>query len=134
MRYTLREALAPCWKRSCSRPAALRDWWIEWPARRWRFWHTLLFAKGEGWLRWGMDERESGGYYEPPEPYVVAPPLRQLAIYLRMWLAAPKLMLRGVEWDDERYRFSWEEARPCWPHLDDPDRKGELWGEGWRYR
>lgn len=104
------------------------------PWLRWASWRVLLFERGEGWLRWGMDHRDAyAGYENPPEPYTVAPPLRQCVLWLRQVLTIPKLMLFGV-WMDEpgaknyhRYRFSWEEARPCWPGLDEPDRGHGVW-------
>lgn len=65
---------------------AIVGWWIELP-RRWRYrwwWKGLFLEPGQGWLRWGLDKREeSGGFYQPPEPYVVAPPLRRLCMAVR---------------------------------------------------
>ena len=83
----------------------------------------VLFERGQGWLRWGLDERTSY-YWEfnagclAPEWYTVAPPMRRLALYLGQWLALPRLMLIGMSdkpYSDKRYRFSWDEACPQWP-------------------
>lgn len=102
----------------------------------WRFWRTLLFEAGQGWLRWGTEERtayywESNACAYAPEWYRVAPPLHRLWLYVRQWFAVPHLMLIGVTFDGPppRYRYSWEEARPCWPTdmRDNDDRRKELW-------
>lgn len=75
VRYTAGDVLA--------RPTRLSDWWLELPfrrnARNLAWWRWLLFEKGQGWLRWGYDTRDTAGsYLEPPEPYGVCPPLRRL--------------------------------------------------------
>jgi len=92
---------------------------------------TLLFERGQGWLRWGQEQRTSY-YWEPnagayaPEWYLVAPPLHRLWLYVRQWLVLPRLMIIGYDdkpYSDKRYRLSWEEACPEWPRdMKDPDR------------
>lgn len=142
MRYTLRSALSGKPRVQFAhgafretRKSRLLGWWGDWPPRHRRFWYLLLLQSGDGWLRWGIEERTGYDYIpdamaSAPYPFSVAPPLRQTAIFLHQCLLVPRLMLRGVEdvdGDPGRYRFSWEEARPCWPCLDDPDRNKELW-------
>lgn len=95
-----------------------------------------LFERGAGWLRWGMVEEVQHSWYDPPEPYVYAPPLRRLWIYLAQWPRSVWWWLVGGPigpgWlEDEvlggekvhRQRLSWEEVRPCWPDLTDPERR-----------
>jgi len=66
----------------------LRNWWGNAPYRRCWFWRELLFAPGDGWLRWGMFETP---VINPPDFDVTfhAPPLRRLwmALNLRYWSA-----------------------------------------------
>lgn len=89
-----------------------------------------LFERGQGWLRWGTEKREAWEYDDNAcasycaGMYLVAPPLRRLALYLRQWFFVPRAMLVGFKWpeDAKRYRFSWEEAQPIWPS-DTKDRK-----------
>jgi len=97
------------------------EWWVDLPYRRDRFWRVLLFEPGQGWLRWGKELRETAGWWDPPEPpesYVVAPPLRRIAVYLRWWMTvAWWLVCGGRVWhpyDREWMRLSWEEIRPSW--------------------
>lgn len=88
-------------------PTWLGAWWDEWPFRRnvrvLAWWRWLLFDKGQGWLRWGIDYRIwQRGYLEPPEEYQVAPPLRRLAMVLRYRATWP------LDWrDDDRKRGDW---------------------------
>lgn len=90
-----------------TRRERLAGWWMDFPprlcGRRW--WRQLLFEPGQGWLRWGTDGREGwGGWYDPPESYVVAPPAR------RLWLV--------LRWRD----------RSAWRAMVDEDRGRELRG------
>lgn len=96
MRATLRDvARHPSW---------FPNWWLEFAPRHRRWWGQLLFESGQGWLRWKMERREGwGGYYDPPEPYMVAPPLHRLWFHVR-----------------QRY---WGDLG-----LKDDDREGDLWG------
>ena len=124
-------------------PSWVWDWWLDWPARRVQFWRALLFERGQGWLRWGTDQREGhihhGEGLNEPYWFTVGPPLRRLALYLRQWFIVPRLMWFGTVYPEDgvRYRFSWEESRPCWPS-DLKDREGRhesLWVEPpWRNR
>lgn len=122
-------------------PSWVGSWLQDHPMRTKWFWHILLFEKGQGWLRWGIDERTHYEYIdeglEAPEPYTVAPPLRCLWWYVRGWLLVPYLMLVGYPPDpndprDKRYRYAWEEARltfyDCWHWYRCEDRYQELWG------
>lgn len=121
-------------------PTWLGSWWEEWPAKTRRFWSVLLFDKGQGWLRWGTDDRieyiSHGEGLEEPCPYVVAPPLRRLAWWLKQLHMIPWAMLVGFRDPNtgERYRYSWEEARPedfkaaLFTWYVDKDRPYELWG------
>lgn len=122
-------------------PSWLGVWWEEWPVKTRRFWSVLLFDKGQGWLRWGKDERIEHQYIdeglEEPVPYVVAPPLRRLCWWLKQIPMIPWATLVGF-YDDttgKRYRFSWEEARPedfkaaLFTWYVDKDRPTELWGQ-----
>lgn len=72
----------------------LTDWlaWrtestIDWLQRRCSrsYFRWLLLEDGQGWLCWRYSDRETypSSYYEPPEPYAVAPPLRRLAMAVR---------------------------------------------------
>lgn len=129
MRYTLREALKE------RERDALIGWWQDFPPRRLSFWKELLFAPGQGWLRWKTDDIagiEPGHYYERHEPIPVMPPVHRFFSYLREWLEVPYLMLIGPKYETtgERDRFSWAEACPSWKnyiYLRDPDRKKNLW-------
>jgi hypothetical protein len=134
-------------------PSWFGTWLIDHPARHWRFWRTLLLDKGQGWLRWGTDERTEYEYIdeglEMPVPYMVAPPLRRFWFWVQQWLAIPKLMIVGVDLFDglsnapddahTRYRYSWEEARPETLRVVftewgvDKDRPRDLWEtpKGW---
>lgn len=106
MRYVLTDVI--------KRPSRAGDWLLELPCRRRGWLRWLLFEKGQGWLRWGTDGRETAMRYdppEPPEPYVVAPPLRRVWFWLR-W---------SLHW---RERASWAE---CWDHMRDDDRKRGRW-------
>ena len=102
-------------------PSWLGAWWYEWPCRHFDFWRTLLLESGQGWLRWGKGERSTWrGEYEPPDPYLVAPPLRRFA-----W------NVKGiVEWSLNRdglrddAPFDWAVCRGFYR---DADRKRELW-------
>jgi len=126
MRATLRDVK--------KHPSWIGGWWLEFPPRHRDFWWTLLLEPGQGWLRWSVDHRETGGCYdppEPPEPYTVAPPLRRFAIYAKWWIRAPFIMWPGHRYEGRWERLSWEEARPSWsdvgPMLTDPDRHLDLW-------
>ncbi len=93
MRYTAGDVLR--------HPSHFANWWFELPARRARWWLDVLFEPGQGWLRWRFECRTTMTWHEPPEDYVVAPPLhrawawilgdrRQHGIYVdpdrkRMW-------------------------------------------------
>ena len=103
--------------------------------RRWL--RVLLWERGQGWLRWALDDRETYGCYDPPEPpehYVVAPPFRRIARYLRWWGTVAAWAACGFRvwhpYDREWMRLSWEEIRPCWSDtwdgLRDEDRRREL--------
>jgi hypothetical protein len=102
-------------------PSWLVGWWLEWPCRHLNFWRLLLFEPGQGWLRWGKDERSSRlSYMEPPETYVVAPPLHRLVWNFRGivdWL----LNRDGLR-DDAP--FDWAVCRGFYR---DEDRKQNLW-------
>lgn len=93
--------------------------WFEDNLRsRWfgpRYWRALLLADGTGWLRWATDDRIAYSYnsYEPPESFVVAPPLRRI-----VW------MRRARGW---HYSCSFfHGCRVIWHDYSDPDRKGDL--------
>jgi hypothetical protein len=75
-----------------------------------RYLRHLLFDKGTGWLQWGIDQRESYSWNEPPEPYAVAPPLR------RIWATI----------QDRRYGYPEKGGKTAWRYLKDEDRKGDL--------
>ncbi len=90
---------------------------------------ALLFEPGQGWLRWGMGEREATEYV--PDacasytwPYPVAPPLRRVSMLAHDWLFFPLSLLIA-----RREGLSWEEIRPStWDDLGwlrDADRAGE---------
>lgn len=82
-------------------PTWLGSWVYDLPGRRRSWWRGLLFERGQGWLRWRMDGRSiAGGYYEPPEPYTVAPPLRRLAMAIHCRQKWPLTYLR----DEDRKR------------------------------
>lgn len=76
-------------------PKWLASWWEELPARRWHWWHEVLFEPGQGWLRWGWDRRERI-YYDPPDmdQWQVAPPLRRVWLWVAAYITAPWHMLR----------------------------------------
>lgn len=115
---------------SGSRRENLADWWLEWPCRNSAFWRVLLLDKGQGWLRWGTDDRViDGGYMEPPEPFLAAPPARRLCWWLRCKVAAPYRMIR--------FHLSYEEVTCDWSDLSmyvDLDRYQELWGYSRSYK
>jgi hypothetical protein len=67
--------------------------------RRRSWWRELLWAEGEGWLRWAPGER---GYYTPSEieQWVVFPPLRRAWLAIRDVAVHPWLVVRGrVPWN-----------------------------------
>lgn len=121
-------------------PSWLPAWWEAWPPRSRRFWQVLLFEKGQGWLRWGMEERQASELmcYAGDEPlyewfpFTVAPPLRRAWLWLCMWANAPRAvwncMIVGIEFDGRRERLSWEETKPWDLSYVDPERREELWG------
>ena len=119
-------------------PSWLANWWVDFPARHKNFWWLLVFDKGQGWFRWGTDDRIEYQYIdeglEEPVPYVVAPPLRRFWWWLKQWLVIPYLMIVGVPREESgRYRFAWEEAHPerlrdGWSYFKDKDRHYDLWG------
>jgi hypothetical protein len=126
MRCTLRQAIAG------DRDARIA-WWQDFPPRQRAFWKELLFAPGQGWLRW-KDDLVSARYddLEPWEDMQVTPPIRRFFSYLREWIQVPYLMLIGPKYETtgERDRFSWAEACPSWKnyvYLRDPDRRRNLW-------
>jgi len=102
-------------------PTWIASWWLDWPCRHLHFWRLLLFEPGQGWLRWGTDMRSTWwGEHEPPDEYLVAPPLRRLAWNARAiieWL----LNRDGLQ-DDAP--FDWAVCRGFYR---DEDRKRELW-------
>ncbi len=78
-------------------------------------WEILLFERGQGWLRWGDDDREyvqnhGGPGLDEWVPYTVSPPARTIARWLLSWPRVPLVIVgfyrRG--WG----RLSWEEYRP----------------------
>jgi hypothetical protein len=113
MRATARQVL--------HHPSWLAIWWLEWPCRHFDFWRTLLFESGQGWLRWGKGERSSRlSYREPPETYVVAPPLRRFAWNVSdilAWLLNRDGLRDGAP-------FDWAAGRGFYR---DEDRKRDLW-------
>ena len=127
-------------------PSWTRSWWQDFPARRVRFWRTLFWERGQGWLRWAMEERTGYDYIDEglraPYQYTVAPPLRRGWCWARAWLLCPlvvwRLVIRGLPWEGTvdlhtgRDRLSWEEVRPAaWGEMvydRDPDRRRDLWG------
>lgn len=72
-----------------------------------RYLRTLLLSD-TGWLRWKLAERGDWHYYEPPEFYPVAPPLRRVAAMLR------------------DFRYGYFKRPTAWRYLYDEDRKGDL--------
>ena len=86
MRMRLRDIRRDAKKFDCSIRDSLQCWWDEVPWKRRSWWHELLLDPGQGWLRWSLETRTwYGGYYDPPEPYVVAPPMRRGWEHLRLW-------------------------------------------------
>lgn len=118
--------------------ASFVAWWIDLPPRRKDFWWTLLWAPGEGWFRWAIDQgRIIDHAYMDVEDYMHVPPLRRAWIFLQACAFVPKAMIVGTKHpeDDSRYRWSWEEARPCtggslWKN---PDRRRDLWEHDWKW-
>lgn len=107
-----------------SHPNHLGAWWYEAPGRRVDWWKQVLFEKGQGWLRWGTDQRDSREYDDNVcasyicGVYTVAPPARRLFAYLRQWFYVPRLMVLGVRCARRGQALpflSWEEAQPIWP-------------------
>ena len=74
----------------------------------------VLLEPGEGWLRWGLAARRTGGWTgEPPEEFTVAPPLRRIWEALKDW----------------RYGYPLRadyETDTAWTYLKDPDRSEGL--------
>ena len=119
-------------------PSWLGSWWTEWPCRHKHFWMILLFDKGQGWLRWGTDERIAYTYIdeglEQPEPYLVAPPLRRLWWWVRSVPNSLRVWLIGYEWEGRRERLTWEESHSSFSDAffhwyRDDERRRELWGD-----
>ena len=115
MRYAARDVVR--------HPDRIGAWWLEWPARRRRFWRELLFAPGQGWLRWGYSVRTAPhGYLEDPwaYTYAVAPPARRAEAAVRFW----------AEWlanrDGTRADVPWTWT-PLFDELRDDDRRRALW-------
>jgi hypothetical protein len=109
----------------------LSNWWLDWPCRHFRFWRELLFEQGQGWLRWGTDERTSYEYLgeglNAPEEFPVAPPLRRFA---RGWRYIA-FQLRCVLFNFEGLRHDYWPLESPWTYAEmwrDPDRKRNLWG------
>lgn len=123
MRATLVQALRA--DHYGTRREQLVGWWVDWPCRHRAFWSLLLLDKGQGWLRWGTDERCTYGSYDPPEPpefYDVAPPLRRFCWWSRVKVCVPFNMIR--------LHLSREEVTCSWGDMAlyvDPDRRRELW-------
>lgn len=83
-------------------PSRLRDWWDDLPMRRKWWWHELLLAPGEGWLRWKSDWRERISY-EPPDidQWMVFPPLHRAWLSLTGFVMHPRWVLRGdCRWNE----------------------------------
>jgi len=63
------------------------------PIRTRRWWWSLLFEPGQGWLRWGFETRTfrcgTALFGLLDEESAVAPPVRRIAEYLRGWVRAP---------------------------------------------
>jgi len=98
-------------------PTRIGGWWLDLPVRRLRFWRVLLFERGQGWLRWGIDDRATQyGYLEPPTSYAVAPPLRRAVITVRWWAG-------WLRYREPGEAFDWTPAS----FLRDDDRRRDLW-------
>lgn len=83
MRYTFGQVLSHPYG---SRTERLAGWWLELPGRKLRWWKWLLFNEGDGWLRWKAEHRDTfPPYGEPPDRYVVWPPIRRFLYALRYW-------------------------------------------------
>lgn len=113
---------------------AIVGWWEDWPPRTKAFWSVLLFEPGQGWLRWKEDRGFTIVGFDPgePEDYFFVPPLHRAWYQVKAVFFVPKAMLIGT--GKPRYRWSWEEARPCtggslWTN---PDRYRDLWGGDWK--
>lgn len=84
----------------------------DWRSRR--FWRVLLFEPGQGWLRWGVDEREYPEHHGEGLtewlPCTVAPPARCVAWWLEGWLSMPRRIFRSWRATGSD-RLTWEEYR-----------------------
>ena len=105
-------------------PTWIASWWLDWPCRHLHFWRLLLFEPGQGWLRWGTDERveywDIGTDFMFPEPYLVVPPLRRF-LWNVATIVAWLLNRQGLR-DDAP--FTWAAGAGFYR---DKDRKRELW-------
>lgn len=94
----------------------------------------LLFEKGQGWLRWGLDTRTDWRFPEYGD-YTVAPPLRRVVLgFEPLWFMI--VGFRKTDWDnlalrDVRgpwWRREWFRPYDPWgighQWFRDPDRKG----------
>jgi hypothetical protein len=113
------------------RPKTMTYRRFDWRSKR--AWKLLLFEPGQGWFRWGRDEREYAEHHGEGLtewlPCSVAPPARCFAWWLAGWVTIPLTIIRfrrsGWGW------LSWEEYRPerlrdVLASCKSDDRPGEL--------
>lgn len=82
---------------------AIHTWWEDVPQRHCGWWKVLLFEDGQGWLRWAEETRKrfTQMHYDPPEQYIVAPPLRRAWFHAKFIVGYGYEILRNGDWRTE---------------------------------